>query len=92
MPLSQDFANSRLEYLQSAIKNNNVVSTQFYPRFQRQYNEMYPFTEGISAAKIENPQQPVVSSTLNTPTINMVKENLKTYLTCLLYTSPSPRD
>jgi len=81
MPLSQDFANSRLEYLQSAIKNNNVVSTQFYPRFQRQYNEMYPFTEGISAAKIENPQQPVVSSTLNTPTINMVKENLKTYLT-----------
>jgi hypothetical protein len=78
MPLSQDFANSRLEYLQSAIKNNNVVSTQFYPRFQRQYNEMFPFTEGSN--KIENPQQSVVSSSLNPPSLEMAKENLKTLL------------
>ena len=81
MPLSNDFANSRLEYLQNAIKNNNTVTAQFYPRFQRHYNEMYPFTEGsLFAAKIENPQQPVVSSTLNAPTLEMAKENLKTLL------------
>ena len=60
MPLSNDFANSRLEYLQNAIKNNNTVTAQFYPRFQRHYNEMFPFTEGsLFQAKIENPQQPV---------------------------------
>ena len=81
MPLSNDFANSRLEYLQNAIKNNNTVTAQFYPRFQRHYNEMFPFTEGsLFAAKIENPQQPVVSSSLNAPTLEMAKENLKTLL------------
>ena len=78
MPLSNDFANSRLEYLKSNIKNNDTVSAQFYPRFQRQYNEMFPFTEGTN--KIENPQQPVVSSSLNPPSLEMAKENLKTYL------------
>jgi hypothetical protein len=81
MPLSNDFANNRLEYLQSAIKNNNTVTAQFYPRFQRHYNEMFPFTEGsLFPAKIENPQQPVVSSSLNAPTLQMAKENLKTKL------------
>lgn len=79
MPLSNDFANSRLEYLQNAIKNNDTVTAQFYPRFQRHYNEMYPFIEG--SLKIENPQQqPVVSSTLNAPSIQIVKDNLKTLL------------
>jgi hypothetical protein len=83
MPLSNDFANSRLEYLQSAIKNSNTVTAQFYPRFQRHYNEMFPFTEGsLFAARgtQENPQQPVVLSSLNAPTLEMAKENLKTLL------------
>ena len=81
MPLSNDFANSRLEYLQNAIKNNNTVTAQFYPRFKRHYNEMFPFTEGsLFQAKIENPQQPVGSSTLKAPTLEMAKENLKTLL------------
>ena len=82
MPLSQDFTNSRLEYLQSSLKNDNIIATQFYPRFQRHYNEMFPFTEGSltpSIIKQDNPQQPVISSALN-PTLDMVKENLKTFL------------
>ena len=70
MPLSNYFANSSLEYLQNAIKNNDTVTAQLYPRFQRHYNEMFPFTEGsLFAAKIKNPQQPVVSSSLNAPTL-----------------------
>ena len=80
MPLSQDFTNSRLEYLQSSLKNDNIIATQFYPRFQRHYNEMFPFTEGSIVPSINNPQQPVVSSSLNPPTLDMVIENLKTYL------------
>ena len=79
MPLSQDFVNSRLEYLQSSLKNNNVVASQFYPRFQMQYNEMFPIVEG-SIAKIQNPQQPVVNSALKAPTLEMVQENLKSFL------------
>ena len=78
MPLSTEFSNSRLEYLKNNIKNTDTVSAQFYPRFQRQYNEMYPFTEGSN--KIENPQQTVVSSCLNPPSLEMAKENLITYL------------
>ena len=81
MPLSNDFANSRLEYLQSAIKNNDTVTAQFYPRFQRYYNEMYPFTEGsFNTTKIENPQQPVVSSSLKPPSLQMAMDNLKALL------------
>ena len=79
MPLSQDFVNSRLEYLQSSLKNDKVVASQFYPRFQMQYNEMFPFVEG-SIAKIQNPQQPVVSSALTKPTLDVATENLKSYL------------
>ena len=79
MPLSQDFVNSRLEYLQSSLKNDKVVASQFYPRFQMQYNEMFPFVEG-SIAKIQNPQQPVVNSALKAPTLEMVEENLKSFL------------
>ena len=45
MPLSNDFTNTRLSYLQNAIKNSKVVAQQFYPRFVREYNEQFPFTE-----------------------------------------------
>ena len=71
MPLSNDFANSRLEYLQNAIKNDNTVTAQFYP---------CSHSQKLFQAKIENPQQPVVSSTLKAPTLEMAKENLKTLL------------
>ena len=45
MPLSNDFTNTRLSYLQNAIKNSKVVAQQFYPRFVKEYNEQFPFTE-----------------------------------------------
>ena len=71
MLLSNDFANSRLEYLQNAIKNDNTVTAQFYP---------CSHSQKLFQAKVENPQQPVVSSTLKAPTLEMAKENLKTLL------------
>ena len=46
MPLSEDFTKSRLEYLQMQMKNNQNVTQQFYPRFQRSYNDNFPYTEG----------------------------------------------
>jgi len=54
MPLSNDFTNTRLSYLQNAIKNSKVVAQQFYPRFVKEYNEQFPFTEP-KMSNIENP-------------------------------------
>ena len=45
MPLSNYFTNTRLSYLKGSIKNTNTVAQQFYPRFVREYNEQFPYTE-----------------------------------------------
>ena len=42
MPLSNEFSDSRLSNLQDAIKNTEIVSQQFNPRFVREYNEQFP--------------------------------------------------
>ena len=54
MPLSNDFDKSRLEFLKKQIQNNKVVAAQFYPRYQREYNEMFPFTEGSIQNVLQN--------------------------------------
>jgi hypothetical protein len=63
MPLSDDFTKSRLEYLQMQMKNNQSVTQQFYPRYQRQYNESFPYTEG-NIKNILNPQAQIIQENI----------------------------
>ena len=76
MPLSNDFTAGRLEYLQMQIKNTKTVKEQFYPRFQRAYNEMFPFTEG-SAQNVLQPQQQIISEAVPSPNKEMIEMSLK---------------
>jgi hypothetical protein len=76
MPLSDDFTKSRLDYLKTQIKNNDIVTSQFYPRFQRAYNEMFPYTEG-NAQNVLQPQQQIISGAIPSPTNQMVEISLK---------------
>ena len=76
MPLSNDFDKSRLDYLKKQIKNNEVVAAQFYPRYQREYNEMFPFTEG-SVQNVLQPQQQIVSDAALDPNVELIKDNLR---------------
>ena len=82
MPLSNDFDKSRLEYLKMQIKNNDVVKEQFYPRFQRAYNEMFPFTEG-SVHNVLQPQQQIVSDAALAPNVELIEDNLREELNSL---------
>ena len=75
MPLSNDFDKSRLEYLKMQIKNNDVVKEQFYPRFQRAYNEMFPYTEG-NVQNVLQPQQQVITESAPIPTEEGIKFSL----------------
>jgi len=75
MPLSNDFDKSRLEFLKKQIKNNEVVAAQFYPRYQREYNEMFPFTEG-SVQNVLQPQQQIINSAIPTPTTELIENSL----------------
>ena len=76
MPLSNDFDKSRLEFLKKQIKNNETVAAQFYPRYQREYNEMFPFTEG-SVQNVLQPQQQIVSETALAPNMELIEDNLR---------------
>ena len=83
MPLSNDFTNTRLSYLQDAIKNTKIVTEQFYPRFVREYNEQFPFTEP-SLSSIGNPiSNTGIKGYLQPKTKNQVIEDLKTKITAL---------
>ena len=82
MPLSEDFNTSRLEYLQNALKNSSVVTQQFYPRFQRRYNEDFPFTEA-SVQNILQPQQQIVSTSVPASTEAAVEMDLKSKINTL---------
>ena len=82
MPLSNDFDKSRLEFLKKQIKNNETVAAQFYPRYQREYNEMFPFTEG-SAQNVLQPQQQIVSETALAPNMELIEDNLREELNSL---------
>ena len=79
MPLSQDFSNSRLEYLKNAVTNKDIVTAQFYPRYQRFYNASFPFTEA-SITNTQNPQQQLIKGNLKPTTIEDAKLNLETKL------------
>ena len=76
MPLSDDFTNSRLQYLQLQMKNNQNTTQQFYPRFQRAYNEMFPFTEG-SIKNALNPQAQVIMDNIPQPDDSIIEDSLK---------------
>ena len=76
MPLSDDFTNSRLQYLQMQMKNDQRVTQQFYPRFQRAYNEMFPFTEG-NVKNALNPQAQVVMDSIPQPNDSIIEDSLK---------------
>jgi hypothetical protein len=82
MPLSNDFDKSRLEFLKKQIKNNKTVAAQFYPRYQREYNEMFPFTEG-SVQNVLQPQQQIVSDAALAPNMELIKDNLQEELNSL---------
>ena len=82
MPLSEDFNNSRLEYLQNALKNSQVVTQQFYPRFQRRYNDDFPFTEA-SIQNILQPQQQIIKESIPAPTADSIEMDLKQKLNTL---------
>ena len=70
MPLSNEFTNTRLSYLKDAIKNTKIVSQQFYPRFVREYNEQFPFTEQ-KLSNVENPtNNSAVKGYLNKKTLS----------------------
>jgi hypothetical protein len=71
MPLSNEFSDSRLSYLQDAIKNTEIVSQQFYPRFVREYNEQFPFTE----QRVSN----VLNPTANSAIKGYLKPNIDTF-------------
>ena len=76
MPLSDDFTTSRLQYLQMQMKNNQNTTQQFYPRFQRAYNEMFPFTEG-SIKNALNPQSQVILENIPQPDDSIIEDSLK---------------
>ena len=76
MPLSNDFDKSRLEFLKKQIKNNETVAAQFYPRCQREYNEMFPFTEG-SVQNILQSQQQVVNDAVPVPNMELIEDDLE---------------
>ena len=76
MPLSDDFIKSRLEYLQMQMKNNQNVTQQFYPRYQRQYNEAFPFTEG-NIKNILNPQAQIIQENIPQPDDAVIEDSLK---------------
>ena len=76
MPLSNDFDKGRLKYLKMQIKNNETVNQQFYPRFQRAYNELFPFTES-SAQNVLQPQQQIINNALPRPTDESVETSFK---------------
>jgi hypothetical protein len=83
MPLSNDFTNTRLSYLQDAIKNTKVVAKQFYPRFVREYNEQFPFTEP-KLSSIGNPiGNTAIRGYLKKPSDEQVIENLTTKINSL---------
>ena len=76
MPLSEDFTKSRLDHLQMQMKNNQNVTQQFYPRFQRQYNETFPFTEG-NIKNILNPQAQIIQENIPQPDDALIEDSLK---------------
>jgi hypothetical protein len=83
MPLSNDFTNTRMSYLQDAIKNTKTVSEQFYPRFVRDYNEQFPFTEP-SLSNVGNPiSSTAVKGYLQPKTQEQVIEDLRTKINSL---------
>jgi hypothetical protein len=83
MPLSNDFTNTRLSYLQDAIKNSKIVAEQFYPRFVREYNEQFPFTEP-KLSSIGNPiSNTGVKGYLNRKTNEQIIEDLSTKIQTL---------
>ena len=88
MPLSDEFTKSRLNYLKTAINNNDFTNQDFYPRFQRAYNEMFPYTEGTvgirnnfnlirSSRNILNPQKQIVQSGITPPNPALIEQSLK---------------
>ena len=79
MPLSDDFAKSRLEYLQTQMQNNKTVTQQFYPRYQRQYNEAFPYTEG-NIKNIVNPVAQIIQENAQPPNDAIIEDSLKTKL------------
>jgi len=83
MPLSNDFTNTRLSYLQDSIKNTNTVAQQFYPRFVREYNEQFPYTEE-KMSNIENPiSNTRVKGYLQEKTVQEVVSDLTTKIMSL---------
>ena len=76
MPLSDDFTKSRLDYLKTQMKNNQSVSSQFYPRYQRQYNESFPYTEG-NIKNIMNPQAQIIQENIPEPDDAVIEDSLK---------------
>jgi hypothetical protein len=83
MPLSNDFTNTRLSYLQNAIKNSKVVAQQFYPRFVREYNEQFPYTEQ-KMSNIGNPiSNTAVKGYLQEKTVQEVVSDLTTKIMSL---------
>ena len=76
MPLSDDFTTTRLQYLQMQLKNNQNTTQQFYPRFQRAYNEMFPFTEG-NVKNALNPQAQVIMDNIPQPNDSIIEDSLK---------------
>ena len=91
MPLSEDFTKSRLDYLQMQMKNNQNVTQQFYPRFQRQYNETFPFTEG-NIKNILNPQAQIIQENVPQPDNALIEDSLKQKLTELTKNSAATDD
>ena len=75
MPLSNEFSDSRLSYLQDAIKNTEIVTQQFYPRFVREYNEQFPYTEQRLSNVLNPNANNVVKNYLNSSFDNF-QENL----------------
>ena len=83
MPLSNDFTNTRLSYLKDSIKNTNTVAQQFYPRFVREYNEQFPYTEE-KMSNIENPiSNTRVKGYLQEKTVGEVVDDLTTKIISL---------
>jgi hypothetical protein len=83
MPLSNDFTNTRLSYLKDSIKNTNTVAQQFYPRFVREYNEQFPYTEE-KMSNIENPiSNTRVKGYLQEKTVGEVVDDLTTKIMSL---------
>ena len=83
MPLSNDFTNTRLSYLKDSIKNTNTVAQQFYPRFVREYNEQFPYTEQ-KMSNIGNPiSNTAIKGYLQEKTDQEVMDDLNTKIMSL---------